>query len=251
MMQRLTFLCLGLLLFACEGEHLLQWHAREYLGQVCEQCPAVRVSVPEASPGTQIGKVVNRSLSEEVIEWLDYDEEFQADDIPGAIASFEKGYEQLRQQFPDESIGWEAEIEGIISYESRQFLSIKLTGYIFTGGAHGYRSTRYLNFDVERGKELESWELFSDLSGFQALAEEAFRETHGIPEGSPINSTGFMFEENLFTLPENIGLEPEGLVLFYNPYEIASYADGNIILRIPLDRARPFLNISLFESGTL
>jgi hypothetical protein len=249
-MKRFTLFCLCLLLIACEEENPLEWQAREYLGQGCEQCPDVRVSIPEASERTQIGKVVNRGLREEIIEWLDYDEERQASDIPGAIGSFEKGYQQLRQRFPDETIGWEAKIEGEVGYESRQMISLKLTGYIFTGGAHGYSSTRYLNFDAERAKELEKWELFSDLSGFEALAEETFRETHGIQTERPINSTGFMFENNLFALPENIGVEPDGLILLYNPYEIASYADGDILLRIPLDRVKPLLNESLFPEGT-
>jgi hypothetical protein len=240
-----------LLLVGCEEENPLEWQAREYLGQGCEQCPDVRVSIPEASERTQIGKAINRGLSEEIIEWLDYDEERQAADVPGAIESFEKGYQQLRQQFRDETIGWEAEIEGELSYESRQMISLKLTGYIFTGGAHGYRSTRFLNFDLERADELERWELFSDLSGFEALAEEMFRESHGIPADGPINSTGFMFENNLFALPENVGVEPGGIILLYNPYEIASFADGDILLRIPLDRVKPFLNESLFPAGAL
>ncbi|MEO0900921.1 MAG: DUF3298 domain-containing protein, partial [Bacteroidota bacterium] len=35
---------------------------------------------------------------------------------------------------------------------------------------------------------------------------------------------------NLFHLSENIGYVPEGIQLIYNQYEVASYADGPIVL---------------------
>ena len=50
-----------------------------------------------------------------------------------------------------------------------------------------------------------------------------------------------MFEENQFTLPENIGLSADAIVLHYNPYEVASYADGSLILEIPLEKGLAFL----------
>ena len=34
------------------------------------------------------------------------------------------------------------------------------------------------------------------------------------------------FENETFTFPSNIGIDKEGLNFFYNPYEVASYADG-------------------------
>ena len=43
-----------------------------------------------------------------------------------------------------------------------------------------------------------------------------------------------MFEEDRFSLPENLGFTPGGLELLYNPYEVASYADGPISLVLPI-----------------
>ena len=51
-----------------------------------------------------------------------------------------------------------------------------------------------------------------------------------------------MFETESFYLPDNIGYTENGLILFYEPYEIASFADGPIILTIPYTDANPFLN---------
>lgn len=239
-----TVLSILLIPAACQEAGTLGYTPREYLGQVCADCPSVRVYVPEASEETALGRAVNQGVREEVIEWLDYDEISGATDIPGAIRAFGASYRDLREQFPDEAIGWEATVEGVIALESDELLSLKLDGYIFTGGAHGFTRTRYLNFDKKSARELDNRELFRDLPGLEALAEAAFRDSQGIAPDAEINSTGFMFEDNQFHLPETIGFEAEGLVLLYNPYEVASYADGPLRVVIPYAEASPYLALS-------
>jgi hypothetical protein len=84
--------------------------------------------------------------------------------------------------------------------------------------------------------------LFKDPGAFLEFAEASFRRQYSIPEDAPINSTGFMFEDNLFRLPRNIGFENEGIVLHYNPYEAASYADGALVLEFPMEQVGGFLS---------
>ena len=50
-----------------------------------------------------------------------------------------------------------------------------------------------------------------------------------------------MFENDEFYLPENIGFTQEGLQLFYEQYEVASYADGPIILTLKYKEIEPYL----------
>ena len=240
-MDRRWIFILVIALWGCEEKKQTEWHPREYLSKVCEDCPSVRVAIPEADESTALGKGVNQALREEVIEWLDYDETRDASGIAEAIEAFGAGFQEIRRQFPDEAIGWEANIEGLISYEDDRLLTLKLETYIFTGGAHGLATTRYLNFDKSTGEELSNEELFADVSALENLAEKAFREAKGIPPGAGINDTGFMFEDDRFNLPENMGFTPAGLELLYNPYEVASYADGPISLVLPLERVRPLL----------
>jgi len=240
MYRRLLFI-LALTLWGCERENKTEWHAREYLGKVCEACPSVRVGIPEAGDNTPLGRGVNQALREEVIEILDYDETRNATAIPEAIEAFSTAYRELRRQFPDETIGWEAELEGQITYEDDRLLSVKLESYVFTGGAHGLLTIRYLNFDKKTGEELGAEALFADLTALENMAEKAFREAKGIPSGAGINDTGFMFEEDRFALPENLGFTPQGLELLYNPYEVASYADGPVSLVLPMESIAPML----------
>lgn len=232
----------------CQGETKTEWHPREYLGTVCDDCPTVRVSVPEAAETTPLGRGVNRAIREEVIELLDYGETRNATNIPEAIEAFGAGYREVRQQFPDEAIGWEAAIEGFVTYEDAAVLSLRLEMYTFTGGAHGLSTTHYLNFDKVSGEELDNEALFADWDALEKLAEKSFREANQIPYGTNINETGFMFEGNRFHLPENMGFTAEGLELYYNPYEIASYADGPINLTLPLERIKPLLAAKLRQN---
>lgn len=233
-------LCIGLLM-ACQSDKTLEIRSREYTGAACESCPVVTVSIPEFPGNSKLAASVNAALREEIIELLDYDEERDARDIPGAIKAFQDGFRKMQEEFPEELSGWEASVEAVKSYEDSELISIRMNTYLFTGGAHGYTATRFLNFDKKTGKELDAPELFRDPEAFSAFAEASFREQYDIPSDAPINSTGFMFEDNHFKLPQNIGLTTGGLVLHYNPYEAASYADGDLVLEFPYETIKPFL----------
>ena len=98
-----------------------------------------------------------------------------------------------------------------------------------------------MNFDPETGRLLSNKDLFSE--GFKEFAEKRFREKNNIPENEPINSTGFFFEDDKFQLPKNIGFHSNKVVLRYNSYEIASYAEGNIQLEFKTQEVKKYFKI--------
>lgn len=53
-----------------------------------------------------------------------------------------------------------------------------------------------------------------------------------------------MFPGNRFDLPDNIGYSTKGLILHYNPYEVASYAEGPVVVTIPYSKAKKYLSRS-------
>ena len=240
-MRNGTLLLIFGLLMACQPDRTAEMRIREYSGAACESCPVVRVSIPEMLGDSQLEKSVNTALREEIIELLDYDQEQDAMDIPGAIKDFQDGFRKMQEEFPEELTGWEASVEAIKSHEGSEVITIKMDTYIFTGGAHGYPATRFLNFDKKTGLELDARELFKDPMAFSEFAEASFRKQYDIPEDDPINSTGFMFEDNQFRLPRNVGFENDRIVLHYNPYEAASYAEGALVLEFPMEQVRAFL----------
>ncbi|MEN8800234.1 MAG: DUF3298 domain-containing protein [Flavobacteriaceae bacterium] len=236
----LMLLCAG-----CGKEEKLVFEDRIYQGENCSECPEIIVKVPLALDKRKISETVNYALKEEVVSLLTFDEDQQPEDIPEAVASFRKGFEMLQLEFPDETVPWEANIEALVTFENKELLSIGLNSYIFTGGAHGYGATRFLNFKKKSGQEVDNSELFKNHKKFVEFAETQFRIQQNIPPDQPINSTGFMFERNEFYLPENIGFAENGLKLLYNPYEVASYADGTIELLLPYKDIEKYINVKL------
>jgi len=141
-----------------------------------------------------------------LISILSFDDEIAVTSIDEALNSFTNGYLKLQKLYDDEPTGWEANIKGKFTYEDENFATIMLDSYLYTGGAHGYASKRFLNFDKVKGIELDNEELFKNTLEISAYVEKLFRQKEAIPLDKPINHTGFMFERDSFYLPENMSL---------------------------------------------
>jgi len=238
---KLIYLLCVLLFLNCENEEKLVIEPMTFSSKACDDCAKVDINIPKVLGNSKIGRTVEKTLQEELIFLLTFDEEIEVGTIEEAIESFQNGYMNLREIYPDENTLWEADVDGKIVFEDKNLLSLHLDSYVFTGGAHGYKSIRFLNFDKKKGIELENWQLFKNAPEFEKFAEDKFRAQEKIPKDRPINSTGFMFEKNRFYLPENIGFTEDGLQLLYNQYEVASYADGPIELTLPYGEINKFL----------
>ena len=129
---------------------------------------------------------------------------------------------------------WEAQIDGEVIYKSPEIISLAITSYINTGGAHGISIVSFLNFKAATGEKISNEQLITDLEGFKKVVKPYFDKTI-TNENIPI------FDTNNFHLPINIGYTEDGLVLLYNTYEIAPYSSGIIEFRIPLEDVQPFL----------
>lgn len=234
-------LFLTLLALGCKTDNSIALEPVTYTGDTCTDCPNIKITVPNALGDAGIDKAINTALKEELIYLLNFDEQQNATDINSAIESFITAYKNLKAEFAEEATPWEAAVTAGVSYEDDHLITIKMDSYLFTGGAHGYNTTHYLNFDKLKALELNTDELFTHMPDFESYAESKFRSQQNIPSKADINSTGFMFETGSFYLPENIGYTKEGLQLFYEQYEIASYADGPIMLTFPFSELKPYL----------
>jgi hypothetical protein len=241
MKKAFTFLFVLPFLLACESESKLTFETIQLDNSSCDDCPQIKITIPKALDDTRIAERINTTINEELIYTLKFEDSLDVATVEEAMQSFTNSYKNFKKEFTDEAIGWEAQADGVVSYENPFMLSLQLDTYIFTGGAHGYGATTFLNFDKGKSIELENYRLFKDLEGFIDFAETQFREAQKVPNNGLINATGFMFSGNVFHLPENLGFTKDGIKLIYNQYEVASYADGPIELLIPFAAANPFL----------
>lgn len=244
-MKTKIFLLFSTIIFilSCKDNNMLTFDTYDFSSEKCASCPEVSISFPKYTEATKISETINNALQEEIISQLNYEDEIETTTIEKASKTFKDKFLELSQKFPDETVVWEATIDGEAIHEDKNTITIELSAYIFTGGAHGYTSTTYLNFDKKKGTELENWELFKDKDLFSNFLETKFRIQESIPQDKSINSTGFMFENDKFHLPENIGFTKKGLQFIYNPYEVASYVDGPVTITIPYNQVNTYLTI--------
>lgn len=107
----------------------------------------------------------------------------------------------------------------------------------YTGGAHGNYNLQYTLYDSKLGTLIKIHDIF-DSQKLNDIGRENFLVSKGLAKASPIKDSGFWFENDKFYLPENFTIDNKNLTFIYNPYEIASYAEGIIELEIPLDKLK-------------
>ncbi len=122
-----------------------------------------------------------------------------------------------------------------VAFHNEKYVTLKNENYEYTGGAHGNYATLYHVFDATNGKRVSINELVEDTLKLEQLAKQQFYTLKQIDSTKSINDQGYWFEKNVFSLNSNYGLLNDTLVFTYNPYEITSYAEGQIDLKIPLN----------------
>lgn len=125
-------------------------------------------------------------------------------------------------------------------YAGKSFVSARDEAYYFTGGAHGFGVTVFTVVRIKDGKPVEGWKsLFTDTAAALKIAEMAFRQLKKIPEGTPTSQEWFWSGQ--FYLTDNFAFTEQGLLFYYNQYEIAPYAAGATELLISYDLIRQIL----------
>lgn len=244
-MKQYTFiLALFLLLSGCTKE--LSFDTKTFKKKSdlpCKNdCPSINIEVPIAKNIPVVADSINKKVFSVVKEITFFEDNTKVvKDYKDLTSSFIASYEDMHKKYPEDTFGWEAKITGNVEYRSDNIINIRIDHYTFTGGAHGYQGYRSLLFHPETGKTIFTNQLFTSEKAFKAFAEKEFRLKYKIPSGANINSTGLMFENDKFQLPQNIFFTSEGLLLYYNSYEAASYADGPKELLFTYKQVNEFL----------
>lgn len=255
MIRKIALLMLIGLLWGCSKKEPIEFIGESFTESeldICqdEECPTLTVNYLRAIGDQAVADNINNMIQAYLID------SFVLEDRPDLPETFQKAAEGFVTSyfedvalFPDSAMGYEAEVSVEELRNTPNIISFQLFRYLYTGGAHGYSAITFLNVNPENGEELLKEDLFDDMDGFVAFAEEKFRKERNIPEDQSINYTGFWFEDDQFYLPESVGVTNDSLVFVYNQYEIASYADGRIELSISLEEAKPYLKDFLLQDA--
>ncbi len=187
-------------------------------------CAHVNFNYPALKDGSDsLRQAVNAWAHEFMTSWVSMAEE--PDNQPpleDAINSFFNMHTEQVKEMPDGPAYYEAETTDTVLLNDGKYLTLKLDGYSYTGGAHPNASAAVATWDVAAAKKITPDMLVTDLNALQLLAEKKFRE-----QQADAFANGFNFDETSpFKLADNIGLLKDGLYFCYVPYEVGSYAMG-------------------------
>ena len=150
---------------------------------LCKQnCSEIKVEIPFAKSNSVAADSINKKVFSIVKELVYLDEKpLVKDDYEVLVSSFIQSFEMTKEEFPDTTFGWEANIEGTIKYQSDNLINIEIDHYTFTGGAHGYEGLQSLFFDPKTGKTIPNENLFKNTTELKKMVETKFRSKYQIP----------------------------------------------------------------------
>lgn len=198
----------------------------------------IEVNYDEAKGDKALSEIVNSQIEKSIIASINSSDNVM--DLRDALNSFNSEYLKFKEEFPDAAEPvWELSIETKVSYQSDDIISIAIGTYEYKGGAHGNDQIKFLNLNAKTGHVLETNDFLENNESFVDLAKSYFIKNLN-DEDANLKMEDFFFGKP-FHLPENIGLCDEGLILLYNVYEVASYAQGYTEFVIPFNEVKPFL----------
>jgi len=201
-----------------------------------EECTEVKIVLPFLKGGdTLIAAEVNEKIEDQYRQLIKsrLPEPRSTGPWESLTASFIEGYELFKMEFPDDPTSWYLYLEGDESIiVADTVFTVIVNDSEFMGGAHGNTATLIQSYSLKDGMRID----FSERYGarLKEVAEKKFRTHHGISASESLNEAGFIFPEEGFILPDNMGYTDKGLTLIYNPYEVAPYSTGTTELVIPI-----------------
>jgi hypothetical protein len=153
--------------------------------------------------------------------------------VKAAFEVFHNNYTAFINDFPEAPGCWFVELRGDTVMVTPKVLLYQLDHSAFTGGAHpnSFRSLHV--FDAVTGEEKELKTFIADSVALLKKVEAEFRKVEKFDASADLEESGYFLLNHQFFIPANYTFTREGVLFYYNPYEIAAYARGPIEFTIP------------------
>ncbi|UCF30476.1 MAG: DUF3298 domain-containing protein [bacterium] len=202
-----------------------------------DSCTYITYRFPAIMEGPN--NMIVEALRSDVRRFL-YDQGNYTDkDFYGIRDRLFRDFELFRNEFPDSALAWFIEKEvGVIHLTDRVVTLAKRSDTYF-GGAHPVELRYFTSFDLGTGEPIRIQDLLLQGAIPRVIthAEEKFRKMKGLEPGAPYGES-FFFPDGRFRLSDNMALTPNGLLFYYNVYQIEPYAMGPTELFIPYSELR-------------
>jgi hypothetical protein len=131
-----------------------------------------------------------------------------------------------------------------VEYNSKEFISIALSHYQFTGGAHGNYFALGYNILMKDGSALTLKDIIKDDS-FDLLAFECEQAILEMYEANTLIEAGLFEDEIEILNDQDFYIKPGVLVLQFDPYEIGPWVMGEVTAEIPFEKIKDILKENL------
>lgn len=176
-----------------------------------------------------------------------------AESMEDEFDSFTESYQEAfpdsvaaeNKEYMDESphiYNWQYEQVYDVIYNEHSLLTVKVSGYSYTGGAHGNSVYSYLVFDLKTGETLPLESLFSKSSKKElaAIAEKQLRINRNIDDNASLKESGLFISK--LDLKDEFYIDHGGIGFTYNSYEIAPYSEGPINVYLKWEQLKSLIN---------
>ncbi|WP_293741547.1 DUF3298 and DUF4163 domain-containing protein [uncultured Pedobacter sp.] len=126
-----------------------------------------------------------------------------------------------------------------INYNDNGYVVIDFLADAYTGGAHGNYSSTMFCLDVQNKKQMVLSDIVKiDSNTLQDILERNLRKEYNIKANDALSTVLF---DDFIKPNKNFYFNANGIAFMYNPYEVASYAQGQIVIFIPYPDVKAYL----------
>lgn len=168
--------------------------------------------------------------------------DYSKDSIAAELDTQKKAYfdgvkESLKDWTTDFPQTWEQNSYMKMFSKLHDFMTVQYKSDGYTGGAHGYYNEIYRVFDLKTNHNLQIDDILkvSDPKIWSRILMAHFLE-NDLERGQ-----AKMLLVKQIPLNDNFYFDQEHLYFLYNQYEIAAYAAGPVLIKIPFTEIKPFL----------
>jgi hypothetical protein len=149
-------------------------------------------------------------------------------------------FQQFTKDMPDFGLGWYFNGYVEVMVASDTLISLRIDRESFTGGAHASYVTNFVNIDPKTGTAylLDAMLRAGYEEELNRLAEDDLREQLGLNENDSVGAPPL---DQTFRLNENYGFRKEGIVFYFNDYEVPSFAEGPTEVLIPYEKLQDWI----------
>lgn len=151
---------------------------------------------------------------------------------------FVKDFNQFTKEMPGYDLGWYFRGQVKVLVSSDTLISLQVDTESFTGAVHPTYTTNFVNVEPKTGTVflLDAMLRPGYQEVLNRLGEADLRNQLELGES---DSLTLPIEEGLedgpFELNDNYGFRKEGIVFYFNDYEVGSFAEGPIEILIPYE----------------